>query len=267
MAERIFIVPHDFTFTADTALNHAINISKQINARVALVHIVNKASEINEAEEKLLNIVKNHPEKNIEMNTHVIQGSIFTDIGKFAEKLDASAIIMGTHGAKGMQKVFGSFAMKVIISTTVPFMVVQDNAEVSTLNNIVYAIDSSLESLQIASLAGNIAKFYNSKVHIIAEKEADKKYASKVKMNLTALSKKLNNLKVNHHLELIDSKSTWLESIKDYAKKVNADMYAIGYDSDRFFASNDKFAQSLLFNSEKIPTLIINSKNATRSDY
>ena len=37
-------------------------------------------------------------------------------------------------------------------------------------------------------------------------------------------------------------------------------MYAIGYDSDRFFASNDKFAQSLLFNSEKIPTLIINSK-------
>ena len=201
------------------------------------------------------------------MTAHVIQGSIFSDIGNLAEELNASAIIMGTHGAKGMQKVFGSFAMKVIISTSVPFMVVQDNAEIKTLNNIVYAIDSSLGSLQIVSLAGNIAKLYNAKVHIIAEKEIDKKYASKVKMNLTALSKKLNNLHVNHHLELIDPKSSWLESIIEYANKVNADMYAIGYDSDKFFASNDKFAQSLLFNNEKIPTLIINSKSVTKSDY
>jgi nucleotide-binding universal stress UspA family protein len=267
MSEPIFIVPHDFTFTADTALNHAVNISKQINAKVAIVHIVTKDSEKNEAEQKLQNLIKNHPEQNIEMNAHVIQGSIFTDIGKLAEELNASAIIMGTHGAKGMQKVFGSFAMKVIISTTVPFMVVQDNAEVNTLNNIVYAIDSSLESLQIASLAGNIAKLYNSKVHIIAGKETDAKYASKVKMNLTALSKKLNTLHVNHHLELIDTKGSWLDSIIDYANKVNADMFAIGYDSDKFFASNDKFAQSLLFNKAKIPTLIINSKNITKSDY
>ena len=120
MSEPTFIVPHDFTFTADTALNHAINISKQINAKVAIVHIVTKDSEINEAKQKLQNLIKNHPEQNIEMNAHVIQGSIFTDIGKLAEELNASAIIMGTHGAKGMQKVFGSFAMKVIISTTVP---------------------------------------------------------------------------------------------------------------------------------------------------
>ena len=35
-----------------------------------------------------------------------------------------------------MQKVFGSFAMKVIISTSVPFMIIQDNSEIKTLKNI-----------------------------------------------------------------------------------------------------------------------------------
>ena len=53
------------------------------------------------------------------------------------KRKNAVAIIMGTHGSKGMQKVFGSFAMKVIISTTVPFMIVQDNSEIKNIKNIV----------------------------------------------------------------------------------------------------------------------------------
>ena len=267
MSEPIFIVPHDFTFTADNALNHAVNISKQINAKIALVHIISKSSEKAEAEQKLKSIINKHPDKDIEKSTYVIEGSIFTDIGNFAEELNASAIIMGTHGAKGMQKVFGSFAMKVIISTSVPFMVVQDNAEIKNLNNIVYAIDTSLESLQIVTLAGNIAKMYNAKIHIIAEKETDIKYSSKIKTNLIALSKRMNSLHVNHHLELIENNGSWINSIMNYANTVNADMFAIAYDSDRFFASNDKFAQSLLFNQLKLPTLIINSKNITKLHY
>ena len=58
---------------------------------------------------------------------------------KLAEQINASAIIMGTHGAKGMQKVFGSFAMKVIISTGVPFMVVQENAIIKDFKNLVFS--------------------------------------------------------------------------------------------------------------------------------
>ena len=54
------------------------------------------------------------------------------------KKKSASAIIMGTHGAKGMQKLFGSFAMKVIISTSVPFMVVQKDSEIKKVNRYLY---------------------------------------------------------------------------------------------------------------------------------
>ena len=46
MSKRVFVVPHDFTFTADNALDHAIKLSKQINAQIALVHIVAKENEI-----------------------------------------------------------------------------------------------------------------------------------------------------------------------------------------------------------------------------
>ena len=61
MSKRVFVVPHDFTFTADNALDHAIQLSKQINAQIALVHIVAKENEIEPSKSKLDSIVKSFP--------------------------------------------------------------------------------------------------------------------------------------------------------------------------------------------------------------
>ena len=40
--ERIFIVPHDFTETADNALKQAIELSKLINSSIIVLHIIQK---------------------------------------------------------------------------------------------------------------------------------------------------------------------------------------------------------------------------------
>jgi nucleotide-binding universal stress UspA family protein len=56
----------------------------------------------------------------------VLCGTIFNTIGKYASDTDARMVIMGTHGIKGMQKLTGSWALKVIVKSKVPFLVVQD---------------------------------------------------------------------------------------------------------------------------------------------
>ena len=46
---------------------------------------------------------------------------------------------MGTHGMKGMQKLTGSWALKVIVKSKVPFIVVQDPpADQERYHNIVF---------------------------------------------------------------------------------------------------------------------------------
>jgi nucleotide-binding universal stress UspA family protein len=265
MSKRVFVVPHDFTFTADNALDHAINLAKQIDGEIALVHIVNKKEDIADADAKLKAIIKSLPEANA--TTHVINGSIFTDIGKFAEEKNAVAIIMGTHGSKGMQKVFGSFAMKVIISTSVPFMIIQDNSEIKTLKNIVFSINTTIESLQIVSFARNIAKMFDSTIHIIGQKESELHKVKKIKSNLMGLAKQLGKMNVKCKLDLLDSDKDYFASMAEYAKAVDADLLAYSYDSDKFFASNDKFAQSIIFNELNLPSIIINSKSAVITHY
>ena len=53
MTQRIFIVPHDLTPVADKALQQAIQLSKSIESKIILVHIVQKESEIKNAENRL----------------------------------------------------------------------------------------------------------------------------------------------------------------------------------------------------------------------
>ena len=265
MSKRVFVVPHDFTFTADNALDYAIKLSKQINAKIALVHIVSKQNEISDTQLKLDSIVNSFPDADI--FSHVIHGSIFSDIGDYAEENKAVAIIMGTHGSKGMQKVFGSFAMKVIISTSVPFMIVQDNSEIRNIKNIVFSITTSIESLQIASLAGNIAKMFDSTIHIIGQKQSELHRVKKIKSNLLGIAKQLSKMNVNCKLDLLDNDKDYLVSLSEYAKSVNADLLAYSFDSDKLFASNDKFAQQIIFNDLNLPSIIINSQTAVITTY
>jgi nucleotide-binding universal stress UspA family protein len=257
--ERSFVVPYDFTTASEKALDQAVELSKIEGSKIIILHVINKDAEREEADNKLKHIISNFSTlKTLEYK--VEKGSIFTTIGEVAEKSNSSAVIMGTHGVKGMQKVFGSFAMKVIISTGVPFMVVQKETEIKEFNNICLSIDATAESIQIIKIAGDLAKTYNAKIHIIAEKEKDVSKARKIKNNLHILSKKMKKIEVNYELELLENKGEWIDTVINFAHQRKMDMFAYSYDSDRLLASKDKFSQSLLFNSFNIPALIINAK-------
>ena len=259
---KSFLVPYDFTEASKKALDQTIELSKYDNSKVIMLHVISKDSERDSASKRINELI-NQLSTKVEIENKVVKGSIFTSIGEVAEENNCSAVIMGTHGVSGMQKVFGSFAMKVIISTGVPFMVVQKETQIKTFNNICLSIDATAESIQIINTAGILAKTYNAKIHIIAEKEKDLSKARKIKNNLVILSKKMKKMEVDYELELLERNGEWIDTIIEFAHQRKMDMFAYSYDSDRLLASKDKFSQSLLFNSFYIPALIINAKKIT----
>ena len=48
MKTKTFIVPHDFTPVADIALEHAIATAKILDAKILVLHLVNKEKNIAE---------------------------------------------------------------------------------------------------------------------------------------------------------------------------------------------------------------------------
>ena len=123
----LILVTWDFTDKSVMALEHAINIAKLIKQDIAIVHIVKKDSEIAPMEKKISEEIKDKFD-NISVKPKIIvkSGTIFHTIAEIATEIKAKMVVMGTHGMKGMQKLLGSWALKVIAGSKSPFVVVQD---------------------------------------------------------------------------------------------------------------------------------------------
>ncbi|GAI18925.1 unnamed protein product, partial [marine sediment metagenome] len=90
---------------------------------------------------------------------------------------------MGTHGMRGMQKLTGSWALKVIVGSEVPFVVVQEPPANEHFNNIVFPIDFRAETKEKLNWAVYLAKYYHTKLHIIKSKVTDAALIRKVNNN------------------------------------------------------------------------------------
>ena len=265
MEKRSLLVPHDFTPTADNAVKYALNLATKMEANVDLLHVVKNDSGVSKAKAEFEKVIANTKDipAGIELKTHVKSGSIFTDIASMATELHASLIIMGTHGSKGLQqKMFGSFALKVITSTHVPFLVIQDNVTGMDLSKIVVPLDETQESLQIEQVTTGLAEIFKSEVHVLTEKKVDSNLKLKVAVHSGLLSKQLKEAGITYQAKVLEKKKGFSSDIVNYALENQAHLIAFAYHSDSLLPQFDTFAQSLITNKKDVPVLVVNSKEA-----
>ncbi len=256
-----YLVPHDFTEVGDAAFDYAINLAKKSQAEIYLVHIVKRESEKDDAKKKLVEIIKSRSETagNIKVGGSVKTGNIFEDIASTAKKVESNLVIMGTHGAKGMQKVLGSFAMKVVTSTNLPFLIVQSGVDLKPVDKIVFPVDVEVESLQIMNMAAYMARLFEAEVHLIAPTQTDNMLSRRIQNNMKIVAKELKKKEVDYVTKLIAGGGSFTSKTMSYAKKVNGSMIAISVNTEGKVLGLNKFAQGIITNEEKIPAMIVHA--------
>ena len=190
-------------------------------------------------------------------------GNIFEDIGKIAKKEHVQLIIMGTHGQVGMQKIFGSHAMKVITSSNIPFLVVQEKTPMVEIKNIIVPIDLTKESLQITNVAGDLAKMFHAQIHVIYEKQNDAILGKKLSNRVLLVKNNYDERMIESEFESLDGSGSYQKKVLDYTQKTNGDLIALSYHSESLLPQFDKFAQTLMTNEMNLPCVIINSKSSS----
>ena len=260
MSKKVFIVPHDFTSVANIALEHAIATARPLNAIVHLLHVVSKDVQIKEATEKLEAVIAKYSDEGVEIIPSVRIGSIFEDIGEYAAEHMAELIFMGTHGAHGWQHITGSHALKVVTSSTVPFIIVQDRVVKKTgYDSIVVPMDLHKETKQKLSLVASLAKYFNSKVHVVTPDESDSFLRQKVESNIIFAERFFREREIEMKSTIV-SRSGFDKEVVKYAVSVDADLIAI-MNMNRSSLLNvlsSSHEQYVITNDALIPTLIIN---------
>lgn len=262
------LVPTDFTNEAHSAIQHAVKLGVIVQAEVILLNVVKDKSDIPAATSKLKE-EENWAQKvndQIEVRSIVRVGNIFDDIGDAASELGVSLIIMGTHGASGWQKITGSYALKVITNSSVPFIVVQDQLMNDTgYDSIVVPLDLNNETKQKLEMVASIAHYFDSEVHLITPNESDEFLSNKLKANRIWAAKYLKGKNVKFTTQIVDDGDNLLEGVFKLSKKVEADLIAIMnlQKNSLMGVLGSSYQQEIIANKAKVPVLCLNPLKST----
>jgi len=264
MSLKSILVPTDFTKEAHTAINHAVEIANTINGEVILLHVVENKEDVEPTKAKLAEEQKlaNEMEGSVPVKTMIRIGNIFDDIGDSAAEINASMIIMGTHGASGWQKVAGSHALKVVTNSSVPFVIVQnDMMHVGGYDKIMIPLDLHNETKQKLEIVADMAKYFGSEVHIFTPKETDEFLSNKLNGNIAWAKKYLaeKGIKSATH---VSEKGNFVKNMISTAQDLEIDLISIMnlQKNSLMGMFGSSYEQSIITNEAQIPVLCVNPR-------
>ncbi|MDR3094528.1 MAG: universal stress protein [Bacteroidales bacterium] len=263
------LIPTDFSVVTRYAITLAAPLAKKLDTGIVLVHIVKKTADILDATSKVLHEAESFSkEYGVSVSGIVRKGSIFSTIGETVKELDVRFVLLGTHGIKGMQKVTGAWALKVVVSSDVPILVVQGNTT-GEIKRIVFPVDYKKETKEKIGWTLYFARLFDSQVYLLREKlSKDKKKEQNVRSNLVFVEKYLNSKKVFFQVEVAEGKKSLTAETLDYAEKTGADLIVITTTkeisfTDYLFGAAEE--EGLLSNHAQIPVLCVNPRKAKLS--
>jgi nucleotide-binding universal stress UspA family protein len=264
------LVPTDFSEVCENAAFHACEVARFLNGQVILLHVINSDTHAylkkQHAGVELINqMLKTLQEKlrrefSIDVSIVALEGSIFEKIKQTAEKKGADLVFLGTHGKVGIQKLTGSFALKLVTQLPVPTVVVQERKFGEGYRVVVIPVSNHQQIDLKCHWAVSVAKIFRAEVHLIQIYEENPTIAEIIGSATTEIAGHLvkNGIKVvvSHARHAGD----FAGQIISYSKDIHAELIQIITNS---VPSQSEFMlgpwdEKMIFNQVQIPVMCIN---------
>jgi nucleotide-binding universal stress UspA family protein len=180
------LVPLDGSRLAEAALPAAATLSKTLDARVALIHVIERRapqeihgeqhlSDPAEARAYLSEVAARafSPGVCVEQHVHTAEvGDVARSIVEHAEELGADLVVMCTHGRGGVRTwLLGSIAQQVIALRETPVLVVQPDGVAATSSfacrRLLVPLDGNPEHEQGLGVATALARACSADLHLL----------------------------------------------------------------------------------------------------
>lgn len=258
---KTILVLWDFSPKAECAFAHAVNFAEATGVDITLLHVVKGEKDVEPAKQKLTEIAeKLAAEARIMVHAQIITGSIFKSISSYASHSHVEMVVMGTHGIRGVQRFTGSWAIKVIRGSKVPFLVVQEMPQGKKYNNILFPVDFKKENIEKIKWAHFLHSLFKGKVYIIHPRVSDSTFKKRIYSNMVFTKKYFDNTDIPYTIETVGKDLA--RETTDYAKKINADLILIALSKTLTFADYlmGPAEQAIIANDARIPVMVISPR-------
>jgi len=259
------LVPTDFSSTAASGLHYALSfVANYGTGHIHVLHTVEKVADLAAAQTQIVKFCDVEAKAGITITHNIVVGDYNETIGHEAEKEKCALIIMATKGARGVQKLVGSHAMKVVSKSNIPHIITQREVyDDEVLDLIAVPITLEREDKKILRTVAAIAKPLNAAILLIYEDKKDEFLSATIARNLNFAKSYLRNSGIETQAIDVGHKLSYVEAIVKYAAAHQCDLIAtVNHHNDgilNLFGAN--FDQSLLENSANIPILTVDARN------
>ena len=138
------LVAIDFSENSECAFDYAVTLATQFNAELTIVHVINEPVDLRgfyvphisfeqlekEIEEGAAKMMETFCSSKLgtfsNYKTSIVTGIPYDEITAAAGRIDASLIVIGTHGRTGLDRIlFGSTAERVVRAAGCPVLTVR----------------------------------------------------------------------------------------------------------------------------------------------
>ena len=272
---KTILMPTDFSETGLLALNYAAEMAQLFKAKLHLLHVIDVPDYVFNIPEAQVHFVKQPSLEEItsrkieeiatdirrKFNLEVISmcstGRIPTEIISYAEEQKTDIIVMGTHGAKGLDEYFlGSNAFRVVERASCPVITVQRKSGTGSFKEIVLPIDNLLHSREKTEYTVALAKHFNARIHILGLLEVEEpEEIAKFNLKLDSVEDSVKKAGLQYIRKIVHGNNLGLAAV-EYSETAGADLIAILEDAESKLGGIGLFAKQIV-NHSRIPVLSI----------
>ena len=240
------IIPIDFGDQAMIALKQSFNLAKLTGGELVLVYVIDDdflssftdfvskgedfESQLRKDVSQKLNVMADsvRKETGLKVTTEILTGKVYEEIVTYADDQNATLIIMGTQGPIGLKKRFlGSNASRVVRAAHCPVITIKGKIHRPGCKNILLPLDLTKETKEKVNKAIDLAKLFNSQIHIVSMIEDDDEFiVNKLTRQMNQVSNFIADSGVECTTELIEGSDVAEEVVKA-AERLEADLIMI----------------------------------------
>jgi len=275
---RKIMVPVDFSETSEHATDHAAWLAAATQADLMLVHVLppnhyyfespepfvvpeNQDEVRRDVETKIKLIARGLSDKyNINPGYRILQGKVSYELLDLANEEHIDLIMMGTHGAKGLEEILiGSNAQHLVSKAPCPVITFQQEKRQPGFSNIVLPIDRSRHSREKVGVAINVALLCNSKIHIVGLlNNDDESEYRKLQVVLDQVQMAIDRSEISCTRHTVKGDNIASEAMK-YAASISADLILILTEDESVMGKLDLGPLSKhIVNHSPIPVMSLN---------
>ena len=261
--QKLILIPTDFSRVCENAIGHGYEIARHLGYSLTFLHVVQpgpggKPSDV-WASPALRDFRKLYNMKEpVRSSLTVRTGNLFKVINKVAGQLHPNLMVLGTHGKHGLQYLYGSYALRVVLDAPCPVIVVHNRPVLNGYRNILVPVHGLMDACQTALWLIRFHSIFGSRVLLFRMTETDKEVDKNLRDIQMAIGSGLSAAGVSWDAAESNPKMDFSSQVLELASGMGADLIMTIPGSGDYRFSFVAWNERLMFNPSKIAVMCLN---------